>query len=303
MDSQRPLLGIMLMLAAMIVVPVLDICAKLLSADYSVIQVTWSRFVFHTLWLILLLSLLRRPWWRLPNKPGQQFLRSMAITMTTLFFFLAIADNPIPAALSLLFVSPLVVALIAPFWLGESFDLRRLLAVIIGFIGVLVILQPNSSAFKPSLLWALAAGFAYAFYLMATRKLSDSNGSSLTTLLHTAVGGSIVLTPFMLTHGALPDLKGLAMMAAMGFFAAAGHFLIIKAFEYASASQLSPFNYFEIVAATLLSYLLFDYWPDIRVWLGLLIIALSGLYITLREVRSRNYSNYKELDVPGEPLS
>ena len=300
MDSQRPLLGIMLMLAAMIVVPVLDICAKLLSADYSVIQVTWSRFVFHTLWLILLLSLLRRPWWRLPNKPGQQFLRSMAITMTTLFFFLAIADNPIPAALSLLFVSPLVVALIAPLWLGESFDLRRLLAVIIGFIGVLVILQPNSSAFKPSLLWALAAGFAYAFYLMATRKLSDSNGSSLTTLLHTAVGGSIVLTPFMLTHGALPDLKGLAMMAAMGFFAAAGHFLIIKAFEYASASQLSPFNYFEIVAATLLSYLLFDYWPDIRVWLGLLIIGLSGLYITLREVRSRNY---KELDVPGEPLS
>ncbi|MDP6968303.1 MAG: DMT family transporter [Gammaproteobacteria bacterium] len=299
MRQQRPLLGILLMLAAMILVPVLDIFAKLLSADYSVIQVTWSRFVFHTLWLVLLLSLLRRRWWKLPNKPGQQFMRSMAITFTTLCFFMSIADNPIPAALALLFVSPLVVALIAPVWLGESFDLRRMLAVIVGFIGVLVVLQPSSSDFQPSLLWALVAGFGYAVYLMATRKLSNNNESSLLTLLHTAAGGLLVLTPLMLPYWKLPDLQGFAMMAAMGFFAAAGHFMIIKACEYASASQLSPFNYFEIVAATLLSYLLFDYWPDLTVWSGLLIISLSGLYITLREVRARDK---QQLDVPGEPL-
>ncbi|MDP6166293.1 MAG: DMT family transporter [Gammaproteobacteria bacterium] len=285
MRQSRPLLGILLMLVAMVLVPILDIFAKLLSAEYSVLQVTWARFLFHTLWLILLLSVLGRKWWKLPKNPGQQFMRSMMLTFTTLTFFMSIADNPIPTALALLFVSPLVVAMIAPMWLGESFDWRRLFAVIIGFIGVLVVLQPTSAAFKPSLLWALVAGFGYAFYLMATRKLSRGGESSLATLLHTAAGGLLVLTPMMIPSWTLPTMQGWFMMAAMGFFAASGHFLIIKACEYASASQLSPFNYFEIVAATLLSYVLFDFWPDLLVWTGLLIIALSGLYITLREVQ------------------
>ncbi|HCH23216.1 MAG TPA: hypothetical protein DE179_02860 [Oceanospirillaceae bacterium] len=279
------------MLAAMVLVPILDIFAKLLSEDYSVIQVTWARFLFHALGLILLLSIMGRRWWKLPKKPWQQFWRSMALTFTTLAFFLAIADNPIPTALALLFVSPLVVALIAPIWLGESFDMRRMVAVVIGFIGVLVVLQPNSATFQPSLLWALVAGFGYAIYLMATRKLSNGGESSLSTLLHTAAGGLVVLTPLMIPSWTMPDAQGLAMMAAMGCFAAAGHFLIIKACEYASASQLSPFNYFEIVSATLLSYVLFDFWPDLMVWSGLVIISVSGLYITLREIKERKAKN------------
>jgi len=291
MHQQRPLLGIFLMLAAMVLVPILDIFAKLLSADYSVIQVTWARFLFHALGLIILLSIMGRRWWKLPKKPWQQFMRSMALTFTTLAFFLSIADNPIPTALALLFVSPLVVALVAPLWLGESFDMRRMIAVVIGFVGVLVVLQPNSATFQPSLLWALVAGFGYAIYLMATRKLSNGGESSLSTLLHTAAGGLLVLTPMMIPSWTTPDSKGLAMMAAMGFFAAAGHFLIIKACEYASASQLSPFNYFEIVSATLLSYVLFDFWPDLMVWTGLFIISVSGLYITLREIKERKAKN------------
>lgn len=282
---QRPLLGIILMITAMILVPVLDIFAKLLSEDYAVLQVTWARFVFHTMWLIILLTLMGRQWWRMPNNPRSQFVRSLLLAFTTVAFFYAIAENPIPTSLALLFVSPLVVALVAPMWLGEAFDTRRMMAVIVGFVGVLIVLQPWSGEFRWSLLWALAAGVGYAFYLMATRRMSTKDESSLTTLLHTAVGGMLVLTPLMWPDWRWPDAEGIAMMAAMGFFAASGHFLIIKACQYASASQLSPFNYFEIVAATALSYVVFGFWPQWYVWVGLAVICLSGFYITMREVR------------------
>ena len=286
--EHRPLLGIVLMIAAMVLVPFLDIFAKLLTEDYSVIQVTWVRFAFHVFWLVILLSILKRRWWRLPSMVGRQLLRSLFLTGATVCFFLSIADNPIPTALALLFVSPIVVAAVAPFWLKEAFDLPRLVGVLVGFLGVIIVLQPGTFSFSPTLLWALLAGISYALYLMATRWLSAAEGSSLSTLLHTAVGGLVVLTPFVFSQWQTPDLQGLGMMAAMGFFAAAGHYLIIRACQYASASQLSPFNYFEIVTATVLSYLLFDFWPEWYVWVGLLIICASGLYVTLREAKQAN---------------
>ncbi len=282
--SNRPLVGILLMLTAMLMVPVLDLFAKLLSTDYPVLQVTWARFVFHGLWLLPILMWKGTVWWRLPQQPGYQFLRSLMLTVTTLAFFLAIRDNPIPTSLTLLFVSPLIVAVIAPFWLGESFDWPRGVAVVCGFVGVMVVLRPSSDAFNPSVLWALVAGVGYAFYIMFTRRLR-ATGEPLLTLFYTAIGGILVLTPFVASVWQTPDLTAVAMMASMGLFAAIGHYLIIMACEYATASQLSPFNYFEIVAATGISYLVFGFFPDAYVWLGIAIICLSGAYVSWRELK------------------
>lgn len=283
-QPQRPIIGIILMIGAMMLVPVLDLFAKLLSSDYTVLQVTWARFFFHCLWLLPLLTWQRLKWWKLPPKPAYQLIRSLLLTATTLLFFLSIRDNPIPNALTLLFVSPLVVAVIAPFFLNESFDWRRGIAVVCGFIGILVVLRPASDAFSFSLVWALLAGIGYAFYIMVTRKLSLSS-APLITLFYTAVGGLVVLTPLVVIFWQTPDLSGWLKMAGMGFFAASGHFMIIKACDYASASQLGPFNYFEIVGATLISYFAFGYWPDRYVFLGVFIIGMSGLYISWREVK------------------
>jgi drug/metabolite transporter (DMT)-like permease len=206
------------------------------------------------------------------------------LTITTVAFFYAIKDNPIPTALTLLFVSPLIVAIVAPLWLGESFDTPRGTAVVLGFAGVVVVLRPTADSFSPTILWALVAGVGYAFYIMFTRKLSAS-GPPLLTLFYTAVGGVIVLTPLIGSVWTTPDLKGVAMMASMGLFAAMGHFLIIMACEYATASQLSPFNYFEIVAATAISYFAFDFFPDMYVWVGIAIICTSGAYVSWRELQ------------------
>ena len=284
--KKNPLIGMGLMTLAMVLVPILDLFAKFLTLDYAVLEITWARFVFHGLWLLPLLAWKGIVWWRMPPQPWLQISRSLILTVTTVAFFFAIKDNPIPTALTLLFISPLVVAVVAPIWLGESFDALRGLAVVFGFVGVLIVLRPTADSFSPSILWGVLSGVTYAFYIMITRKLSASV-PPLLTLFYTAIGGVLVLTPILLLSNVwkMPDLTGWVMMASMGLFAAIGHFFIIMACEYATASQLSPFNYFEIVAATAISYFAFDFFPDLYVWVGVAIICISGAYVSYRELQ------------------
>jgi len=282
---QRPLLGIILMVSGMMLVPILDACAKVLSQEYPVLEITWARFLFHFLWLLPLLYWRRLSLWKIPPAPVTQIVRSLFLALSTLLFFFAIKDNPIPNALALLFISPLVVTIAAPFVLGESFDIKRAVAAAVGFIGVLVVLRPASDSFQLSAVFALVAGICYACYLLATRHLSNRS-TPLLTLFYTAISGLILLSVMVPMVWVTPDARGWLLMALMGFFAAAGHYLIICACEYAPASLLSPFNYTEIIAATVISYLLFGYFPDAIVWLGIAIISLSGIYISMLEYRA-----------------
>jgi drug/metabolite transporter (DMT)-like permease len=283
---QRPAFGILLMIAGMMIVPGLDICAKLLSENHDVIQVTWSRFAFSLAWLIPAILIRREHWWRFPKHPWTQILRGLCLLGATLFFFIAIQTNPIPNALGLVFISPLVVTLLSPIVLGETFGIRRFIATIVGFLGVLVVLKPESSDFQPSLLFAMLAGFSYALYILITRKVSTSS-SPIMTLTYTALVGAMVLTPALPAIWIWPDQNALWIMIIMGFVATSAHFLIILSCHYASASQVAPFNYAEIIGATWLSYLFFDYLADTRTWIGIVIICASGIYIWMRELQQR----------------
>jgi len=285
MPADRPLAGITLMIGAMLVVPLLDGCAKILSQDYSVFQVSWARFAFHCIWLLPLVSLRGHRWWRLPPFPRTQFVRSLFLLLATVSFFYSIRTNPIPNALALLFVSPLIVAVLSPLLLREEFRASRLVAAIVGFVGVLVVLRPASDAFDPTALFALVAGFSYAMYIITTRRLAN-RAPPLLTLFHTAVAGFLVLTLVMPLVWVWPDSKSWQLMALMGLFAATGHFMIIKACELAAASLVAPFNYVEIVGATAVSYVLFGYFPDSWVWMGMAIIAGSGLVVSMQEFRA-----------------
>ena len=272
------------MIAAMLFIPLLDVCAKVLSESYHVLQVTWARYLFHFLGLLPILTFRRQRWWRMPLSPTTQLIRSIFLLLSTLFFFTAIVSTPIPNALALLFISPLVVTLLAPFVLGERFERWRIWTVVAGFIGVMIVLQPATRAFNASSLFALAAGVAYAFYMMTTRSLS-SERTPLLTLFYTGVVGVVLMSLIVPFVWQMPDLKGWGLMALMGFIAATGHFLIIRALDFVSASLVAPFNYVEIIGATFVSYVFFDYLPNLIVWLGISIIVISGVYSSIREYR------------------
>ena len=222
------------------------------------------------------------------------------LTLATLFFLAAIKSNPIPNALTLLFISPVVVAVLSPAMLGERFDSFIGAGVVIGFLGVVVVLQPTGDEFKPSLLLAVVSGICYALYIIFTKKLTFKAPPVL-TLFYSAAVGILIMLPLALFTWTPPDMRGVILGAAMGFFAAASHFMIIKAFEFASASELSPFNYFEIVGAISLSYIIFGYIPNFQAVIGLFIIMGSGLFVSWRVMKNNdNHTEDKEKLI--EPL-
>lgn len=283
-EGENPLIGILLMLAAMMVVPFMDGIAKLLSADYPVTQIVWARYFFHLLVLLPILLWRYGPGALIPRRPALQLLRGGFLLVSTLLFFGAIARLPLADALALVFVSPLVVTALSPWLLGEQVGARRWAAVVVGFLGACIIVRPGFGVLQWGSLLAIGAGTVYAFYILATRKLSGSS-SPLVTLAYTALLGALVMSAVMPAVWITPNLADLGLMLAMGMFAAGGHFLLIKAFDHAPASLLAPYGYSEIVMTTLIGFVLFGDFPDGWTWLGIAVVVASGIYISLRERR------------------
>lgn len=285
LPAENHLLGILLMVAAMMVVPFMDALAKHLSDRYAITQITWARFFFHLMFLApLVLYRYGLPALK-PARPVVQLVRSGFMLLATLCFFGAIALMPIANALALLFVSPLVVTALSPVMLGEQVGIRRWLAVATGFLGALIILRPGFGAAQAGSFLALAAGCSFAFYTLLTRKLSGS-GRPLLTLAYTAVTGAVVMSVLVVPDWTTPPPGDLLMMAGIGAIAAGGHFLLIRAFDHAPASLLAPYSYTEIVMATAVGWFAFGDFPDNWTWTGIAVIVASGVYISWRERKS-----------------
>jgi len=273
-----------MLVTAMALVPLMDGIAKYLSADFPVSQVVWARYFFHLAILLPLVLWLHGKRGLVPRRPLVQLLRSSFLLCSTILFFAAIALIPLADAIALVFISPLIVTACSPFVLGEQVGVRRWSAVLIGFLGALIVFRPGLGVFQLGSLLAVGAGSTYACYILATRKLSGS-APPLVTLLQTAVVGAVVMSLVVPFTWVAPGPRELALMAAMGAIAAGGHFLIIKAFERAPASLLAPYGYSEIVMATLIGYVAFGDFPDHWTWLGIAVIVIAGVYISLRERR------------------
>ena len=283
--AARPLTGILLMLAALLLLPLMDGTAKHLSGCYPVGEVVWARYFFHLAAMlpVLLWRFGPRALW--PRRLGAQALRGTLLLGATALFFSAIDRMPLADTLALFFVSPLVVTSLAPLLLGERVGMPRRLAVLGGFLGVCVILRPGFGGFEWPALLALGAGTMYGLYLLATRELAGS-APPLVTLAYTALVGAIVMSLVVPAVWVTPAPADFGLMVGMGVLAALSHFLLIKAFDYAPASLLAPFGYSEIVMATLVGYVLFGDLPDPWTWAGIAVIVASGVYVSLHERRT-----------------
>ena len=286
LPGERPLVGIGLMAAGVCTLPLMDGTAKYLSGDFHVLQVAWARYGFHLVLLLVLLAWRLRPTELVPRHPGLQILRSGFLLGTTLCYFGAIAYLPLATVLALAFIGPVVSTALAPIALGEHIGPRRWVAVLVGFIGALIVLRPGFDVFHPASLLALGAGVFYGLYLLATRRLSGS-GRPAVTLLYTAVIGVAVLTLMLPFVWRAPEATDWLLMAIMGAFGALAHFLIIRAFEHAPAAVLGPVSYVEIIMAVAIGWIAFGDFPDRWTWTGIAVIVASGIYISVREGRMR----------------
>ena len=262
--------------------PVMDGFAKFLSMDMPVLQITWARYFFTVVFTLPVMYFFFKKDLVWSNKPKLQIIRGLILLSANICFFYAISKISLAKALTLAFVAPLIVTAFSPLFLGEKVGFRRWTAVIVGFIGSLIVIRPGFLEINLASLAALGTGIMYGFYLIITRKLSTSD-NPLLTLLITGLVGAIIISIVMPFVWVKPTLNQWSMMAAIGIFACIGHLFLILSLKYADASKLAPFSYFEIITNIIIGFYFFSEFPDNWTFLGLFIIVLSGIYISRRE--------------------
>jgi drug/metabolite transporter (DMT)-like permease len=269
-------------LLAWAILPFMDTIAKYLSTDLSFFQITWARYFFTVLFTLPLMFFFFRNKLVWSTQPKLQIFRGLTLFFANIFFFYSISVISMAKALTLAFIAPLVTTALSPLMLGEKVGIRRWSAVLIGFFGSLIVVRPGFIDFNLASIAALGTGFFYGIYLIITRKLHSSDSPLLTLLLTGVVGVVIasIIVPFVWIKLSIFQWS---LLALMGIFACLGHFFLILSLRYADASRLAPFGYFEIVTNVILGYYFFSDFPDEWTWLGLSIIAFSGIYISFRE--------------------
>jgi drug/metabolite transporter (DMT)-like permease len=213
-----------------------------------------------------------------------QILRSILLVAATLTFWLALIFLPLADCVVILFVSPLLVTMLAAPLLGERVGRHRWTALILGFVGMMVVMRPGFTIFYWASILPLITAFLYAGVQISTRILGRTEGA-LTTLLYSSAGGAIVCTIGVLFFWVTPSIEQWLVLGWMGLLGALGHYLMIKAYKIAPASLLAPFDYTTLIWATILGFVVFGDLPDIWTVLGAIIIMSSGLYLIRRESR------------------
>ena len=262
--------------------PVMDGFAKFLSDDLPILQITWARYFFTVVFTLPIMIFFFKKQLVWSDKPKLQILRGLILLSANICFFYAISIISLAKALTLAFVAPLIVTAFSPLMLGERVGFRRWTAVVVGFIGSLVVIRPGFVELNFASFAALGTGILYGFYLIITRKLSTSDNPLLTLLL-TGMVGAILVSAVIPFYWVKPTLNQWSLMAGIGVFACIGHLFLILSLKYADASKLAPLGYTEIIPNVLIGYYFFSELPDNWTYVGLLIIILSGLYISRRE--------------------
>jgi len=274
-------------LLAWAILPFMDAIAKYLSSELSFFQITWARYFFTVFFTLPFMFFFFRKNLTWSTQPKLQILRGLTLLCANVLFFYSISIISMAKALTLAFVAPLITTALSPFLLGEKVGFKRWTAVLIGFVGSLIVIRPGFIDFNLASIAALGTGFFYGIYIIVTRKLHSSD-SPLLTLLLTGVVGAILASFIVPVVWINPTFNQWSLLALMGVFACLGHLFLILSLKYADASKLAPFGYFEIVTNIILGYYFFMDFPDIWTWTGLTIIVCSGVYIYVRE-RSRSY--------------
>lgn len=281
-DRGSPAAGMLLLVAAMMLTPATSGIAKYLTQSLPPLQVVWARYFFHFL-LFLPFVAWRYGWATFrPRRPVLQVVRGLTLLASTCCFIYAIRSMPLADALAVLFVYPFIVTLLSPLVLGDAVGRMRWTAVSIGFLGTMIIIRPGFETVSAGTLFALGAGFAFSTYVLITRSLRGG-APALVTLLWTGLIGTLVTTALLPTMWVMPTATEGVLMVMIGATSAFSHYMIILAYERASAPQLAPFGYVEIIGATFVGYMFFGDFPDVATWIGIAVVIASGLFIAWRE--------------------
>ncbi len=276
-------LGVAAALFAMLLFGVTETVGKWLTGGFNPTQILLVRAVF-ALGMAAALAIgnggravleTRQPW--------IQILRGVTAATAMVLALFAYAALPLAEAVSVVYAAPILVTLLSVPLLGEPLGWRRLTAVLIGFLGVILIVRPGGDLFQPAALIALAALVLYALSNVLTRKAGRTD-RGLTTLIYTQICFIAVCAPaqpfvWSTPHGL--DAWLFLLVAATGGVA---QYLLTLSYRHAPAALIAPFDYTAILWATLFAFLIWSETPTLLSWIGMAVVIASGAYIAVREI-------------------
>jgi drug/metabolite transporter (DMT)-like permease len=277
--AEQPVKGIVLICLAVLLFASHDTLAKYLSVFYPIVMVVWARYVVHTL-LMLVIFVPRTGFSAVvrTKRPGLQLLRALCLIGTSLFFTTGLRYIPLAEATSVNFLAPLLVTALSVPLLGEQVTRSQWLAVLAGFVGVLIVVRPGGALFTPAILLPLCSALCFGFYQLLTRKLSGIDSPTTSNFL-TGIFNSLIMSALLPFFWSTPTLLHASFMIGLGTCGMLGHMLLTQAFRHAAPAMLAPFSYGQILFAGMYGYLIFGHTPDMFGIIGIAVICLSGLAV------------------------
>ncbi len=274
------------MCTAAVLFPFMNGTAKYLGTLYPMEQVIWIRIVSHLVFVSFLfvpqygLDILRS------KRLKYQLLASAMLFLSTYLFFQSVIIIPLAEATAITFVGPLMVTVLAIPMLGEKTSLFRVLCVICGFMGAVLVIRPGTDVFHVGSLLVVVSALLYALYQIMTRKLSRFDRPE-TTVIYSGIIGSLVMSAIVPFSWKTPEsLTDMALMGSLGVIGGCGHYAVARALRITKASVIAPFHYLQIIFAVFYGYMVFNNLPDLLTIVGSAIISLAGIAICWLEIKA-----------------
>ncbi|MCP9229003.1 DMT family transporter [Mesorhizobium sp. LMG 17147] len=291
------------MLSVYVLFTFLDTSSKyLVLAGVSALIVAWTRFAVHVLIVGVFLRGWREPLRFRPANLPAHITRGLLLFGSTMFNILALRTLQLAETTSIYFFGPMVITALAGPLLGEWAGWRRWLAIMSGFVGVLIITRPGVGVFGVGHLFALGSMLSNSFYVIMTRRMSATETSE-SLILFSALAPAVLLLPTLPFSPSLPqDGWHWSILLMLGVFGAIGHWLLVQAYRLATTTALAPYPYSQMIWMIISGLIVFNQFPDRWTLVGATVIVASGLYIVHREHRLR-LRNRATLDAEAEALA
>ena len=280
-SQSRFVLAIVCMISAGFLLSVMDGMGKELATTLNVPQAVWARYAGQTLFITLFLYRRSRLGFLKTRRPWTQIARAGALFATTLAMYTSLTLVSLAEATAIQFLAPVLVTVWAALFLGEKVGPHRILAVVFGFVGVVIIMSPGIRIFNPGLLLPLLVALCLSVYLTLTRTLSDPYEHDCTQFSTTAIG-TLVLTLALPFFWQTPNAVEIVLMIAIGALGSVGHYLMVTAFSMEKASLLAPFLYSQVLGAALVSVAWFGDPLHASMMAGTAMLIGSGIYLWWR---------------------
>ncbi len=274
-------LPILLMIGAVFCFASMDAIAKYLMKEIGPAQTIWARYTVQAI-IVTFLILPKINVYGRTKYPKLQFLRSVALMMATTFFFFGFYRLGLAEASAIFNISPVLITLGAFLFLREQIGPRRLIGILVSFLGALIIIRPASGVFTIYALLPLGAAIFYSTYSLATRFVGTDE-SPWTSLFYSAIFGAICYSIYIVFHWNPMSNNAILLTIIIGLLGTAGHICLIRALTLGEASLVAPFIYSNLLFTTTWGFVLFGNLPDFWTVVGALIIVAAGIYVWARD--------------------